>query len=163
MNISLTIHYSSISLQTLSSLSLLFFYLYFCVSLYCALSFPLYFLLFAFFGMCYFDTTGELLVSSDTCTTIFMMKIDFWSFRHYSCQLFSNKCDCVRQVNLINAETTITLSRDIGFISFFPHCCNYQFIKKMWIINNLMNYWSLGNIYTPNYHTIWLFLAGVQI
>lgn len=50
--------------------------------------------------------------SSDTFLILCKMNMDFWGLKHFSGKLFSNKCNCTKQVDQINVELTVTLSRN---------------------------------------------------
>ena len=63
------------------------------------------------FRMCCPYTAEGLLIPSSSGFLTFMINGDFWGFLHCSGQSFINKCDCAKQLNLINAEVTVTLSR----------------------------------------------------
>ena len=56
----------------------------------------------------------RLLVLTSSCFPIFMMNGDFWGLQHCSGQSFINKCNYAKQVNLINVEMTVTLSRSFS-------------------------------------------------
>lgn len=61
-------------------------------------------------------------------TLLFMMKTDFWIFKHCSDQLSSNKCDCARQVNSINVEMIATLSEIFIMGPWTFSCLSMSFI-----------------------------------
>ena len=56
-------------------------------------------------------TANEILVTLNTVPLPFMMHLDFWGLKHYSDQSFSNKCNCDKQVDWINAKVVVTLPR----------------------------------------------------
>lgn len=65
-------------------------------------------------GMCCLCIAGGFLIPTDTYFPTFMMKKNFWGLQHCSGQSFINKCNCVKQVNLINIEMTIILSESFN-------------------------------------------------
>lgn len=59
-------------------------------------------------------TAESLLVPLGSCFPIFMMNWDFWGLQHCSRQSFINKCNCAKQVSLINEEVTVALSESFS-------------------------------------------------
>ena len=96
-------------LFTILSLSFSKFLSHFLCVLLFALILPYIYTIF-FSGMCYPYTAKGLLIPSSYIFPTFMINGDFWGLLHCSGQSFINKCDCTKQVSLINAEVTVTLS-----------------------------------------------------
>ena len=98
----------------------------FCLAFCVFASLPLFSLIFALFffsRMCCPYTTEGLLIPSSSSFPTFMINGDFWGFMHCSSQSFINKCDCAKQVSLINAKMTVA-EVSIGFLRqlCISHC-----------------------------------------
>ena len=66
---------------------------------------------------------GKMLVPLDNFLILFMMNIDFGGLKHCPGQLFSNKCNCAKQVGWINVE----VARDVATFGLPPNF----FFKKI--------------------------------
>lgn len=69
-------------------------------------------------------TARDLSIPLGSTFHTFMMNGDFWSSLHYLGQSISNKCDCARQVSLINMKVIVDSSR--SFNSFLGQSHTFQ-------------------------------------